>query len=229
MIEIGGIQFKQATDYSIVAYSGSKYVLIADGNTPQRVLMSSLAENSHNHSGQVLLARAIQPPVTETTTSIWGPVGTSSNIIIYQSDSGKILINSQNGVSQIQGQFVDLKSLFGDGNNGIRIIGTSGYRTALADGWNLYACSVRNKTDILPITNAITRLQKLDGITFKQDGVSRSGFTAEGLDELGTPDATVKRDGQYESINPFAPIPVLVQAIKELQQQIDILKQQIRG
>lgn len=111
----------------------------------------------------------------------------------------------------------------------------SSSKKALANAWDTYACSQKWKTEITPIQNAIEKLKSISGIKFKYNyddknhilnGKYAIGITAEDLDKIELPGLVSKHDDdEYASINLVNLIPILLQAIKELNVRLDKLEE----
>jgi polyhydroxyalkanoate synthesis regulator protein len=84
------------------------------------------------------------------------------------------------------------------------------------------------KENITNITAALEKISKLRGVTFKwkETGKKDIGLIAQEVEEV-IPEAVVEKDG-LKYINYDTLIPLLIEAIKEQQKEIDELKQQIR-
>ena len=93
----------------------------------------------------------------------------------------------------------------------------------------------RLKTKLEPIDNALIKLQKLNGYTFnwnelaenKDTSVRQAGVMAQDV-EMVLPEAVIDRENGYKAVKYEQLIPLLIEAIKEQQQQIDDLKEKIK-
>jgi hypothetical protein len=100
-----------------------------------------------------------------------------------------------------------------------------------------YSSDERLKTNITPIENPIEKVKQLNGVEFDwKDNVEELGFTPRVKHETGViaqnvqsviPDATPNApfNEEYLTVQHEKIIPVLIEAIKEQQKQIDELKQ----
>lgn len=211
MITIGGTDYVQPTNMTITDYAPSYYVMGAALNNAIFLIPMSqfLAATPHNHAGQWLYPARLQNNAT-------------SNLLLTATGGGTINL-VYNGPLMLTGGVQHIE-IYGKvhyyplATNEIKIMGPSpGNRTALADAWNLYACSLLNKTDVVEIENAVLKCISVRGITFKQDGVEKAGIAAEDLELLALPGLTTKdKDGKYESVNPVGTIPLIFRAIKEM-------------
>lgn len=79
------------------------------------------------------------------------------------------------------------------------------------------------KSEMIPIENALSLVSAIDGISFiwKDTGKKSYGVSAQKLEQI-IPD--IVSNGEYKTVNYNGLIAVMLQAIKELQSQIDILK-----
>lgn len=106
----------------------------------------------------------------------------------------------------------------------------SSTKKAKAYAWDTYACSEQTKDRIERIPSALSKISSLRGITFNWKegelaGKRGIGVTAEELDALGLP-GLVEKDGEkYTGINLTNLVPVLIEAVKELQAEVMQLKQ----
>ena len=93
----------------------------------------------------------------------------------------------------------------------------------------------RLKTKLEPIDNALIKLQKLNGYTFnwnelaenKDISVRQAGVMAQDV-EMVLPEAVIDRENGYKAVKYEQLIPLLIEALKEQQQQIDDLKEKIK-
>jgi hypothetical protein len=87
--------------------------------------------------------------------------------------------------------------------------------------------SITLKENVNPITNAIDTISKLVGVTYdRKDGsaIQRPGLIAEEVDKI-LPNIVIKdENGAPSSIAYTNLIAYLIESIKELKQEIDILK-----
>ncbi len=99
----------------------------------------------------------------------------------------------------------------------------------IADAWTVYS-SRRWKTNIEPLTGALDKVQALRGVSFdwKADGKHDIGMIAEEAGKI-IPEVVVYEENGIDAISlDYARITaVLVEAVKELQEQIEGLKQKV--
>jgi len=93
---------------------------------------------------------------------------------------------------------------------------------------------IRFKENITPISNALHKLNKIGGYEFdwknEEELVALHGFTghdvgviAQEIEEV-LPEVVTDRDSGYKAVKYEKIVPLLIQAIKELQQEIIELK-----
>jgi hypothetical protein len=126
----------------------------------------------------------------------------------------------------------------GTANDDKLTIDSSG-NAAVSGNVTAYSSDERLKTNITPIENPIEKVKQLNGVEFDwKDNVEELGFTPRVKHETGViaqnvqsviPDATPNApfNEEYLTVQHEKIIPVLIEAIKEQQKQIDDLKQQI--
>lgn len=95
----------------------------------------------------------------------------------------------------------------------------------------------RMKTNISRITNSMDKIKKLEGKTYRwktetfknsgMDGNLQIGFIAQDLVKI-IPEAVIKREDGTYGVNYNAILPVLAEGIKEQQNSIDELKNQVQ-
>ncbi len=126
--------------------------------------------------------------------------------------------------------------------NNNEISGNQGSRMATINSTGIYANSfnqnsdARLKCNIDPLENTIENIKKIDGVRFNWinnlNGDSqinenrRIGLIAQDVEQVYPEIVTTNEDG-YKAIDYSNLVPVLIEAIKEQQQQIEILKSEI--
>jgi hypothetical protein len=94
---------------------------------------------------------------------------------------------------------------------------------------NLYAYSDRSlKTNIVPIDNALEKIKALEGVyfTWKNNQQNSLGLIAQAVERV-EPLAVGNSPEGYKTVNYLSIIGILIEAIKEQQEQIDILSSKI--
>ena len=89
----------------------------------------------------------------------------------------------------------------------------------------------RLKDNIKPITNALSDVTQLEGVTFdwKDTGTCGHGFIAQQVEPILPDLVNTDEETGMKSVNYIGMIGHLVEAIKEQQEQIDALKEQLNG
>jgi hypothetical protein len=90
----------------------------------------------------------------------------------------------------------------------------------------ILSSDMRLKTNITPITSALTKVNTITGYTFefiKDSGKRRSGVLAQEIQDI-LPEAVYTDADGYLSVSYDAIIPLLIQAIKEQQKKIEELE-----
>lgn len=102
-----------------------------------------------------------------------------------------------------------------------------------------YASDERLKTNITPITNPLEKLQQVRGVEYDwRDDVEEKGFIPSMPHETGViaqevqqvvPDAVVPApfDSEYLTVDHVKLIPLLIESIKELKEEVDCLKAKV--
>jgi hypothetical protein len=113
-------------------------------------------------------------------------------------------------------------------------IDASGTIRTISDVIAYASSDKRLKDNITPIDNAIDKVQKISGVTFdwndKQDtyehGKHDVGVIAQEIEEV-LPEVVDTRENGYKAVKYEKIVPLLIEAIKEQQKQIDELKKLI--
>jgi hypothetical protein len=89
----------------------------------------------------------------------------------------------------------------------------------------------RLKENVEPITNALSDVTQLEGVSFdwKDTGTRGHGFIAQQVEPILPDVVQTDEETGIKSINYVGMIGHLVEAIKEQQEQIDALKKQLNG
>lgn len=89
----------------------------------------------------------------------------------------------------------------------------------------------RLKDNIKPITNALSDVTQLEGVTFdwKDTGTRGHGFIAQQVEPILPDLVNTDEETGMKSVNYIGMIGHLVEAIKEQQEQIDALKEQLKS
>jgi hypothetical protein len=116
-------------------------------------------------------------------------------------------------------------------------IGSGTLRAALDSSGNLSisgtfteSSALRFKENIETLTSGLEKVTKMRGVSYnkKDTGIKEIGVIAEEINEI-LPDLVVKnKDGEIESVAYGRLTAILIEAIKEQQQQIEYIKSLIR-
>jgi hypothetical protein len=96
----------------------------------------------------------------------------------------------------------------------------------IADSWTTYS-SRRWKTNIKPIENALDKVQRLSGVAFdwKKNGEHDVGLIAEDVSQVVPEAVAFEPNGKdAKSLDYARLVPILIEAIKEQQKQIEELR-----
>jgi hypothetical protein len=95
---------------------------------------------------------------------------------------------------------------------------------------------IKLKKNIVPINNALSLVDSLNGVHFdwRKDGKKAIGFIAQEVEEVlpelvGEVSELHNREEKHKTVDYQSVIPVLVEAIKEQQAQIEALQEQINN
>ena len=172
----------------------------------------------------------------------------TSNPSVFGHSAGEVEVTINNVTTTLQ-QAIDNKTIGGAGweqsgtivyyNGGNVGIGTSSPSQKLHVSGNIlatyiygtafYYSSDRNlKTNIQPISNALDKVQQLQGVTFdwKEDGSSSVGLIAQDVEEV-FPELVHTDEEGVKSVEYANLVAVLIEAVKEQQKEIDELKAQL--
>lgn len=146
---------------------------------------------------------------------------------------------SQYGISWLRGTHVSANANIGEGlyvftNGGLRGgIGTTGIYTTgavFADGDVTAFSDRRLKTDILVIENALEKVSKISGITYrrvdKDDTTRHAGVIAQEVEEV-LPEVVTETDNGMKAVAYGNMVGLLIEAIKELKNEVFGLKQEL--
>ena len=169
----------------------------------------------------------------------------TSNPSVFGHSAGEVEVTINNVTTTLQ-QAIDNKTIGGAGweqsgtivyyNGGNVGIGTSSPSQKLHVSGNIlatyiygtafYYSSDRNlKTNIQPISNALDKVQQLQGVTFdwKEDGSSSVGLIAQDVEEV-FPELVHTDEEGVKSVEYANLVAVLIEAVKEQQKEIDELR-----
>ncbi len=107
----------------------------------------------------------------------------------------------------------------------------TGAITATGDITAYYSSDARLKDNLQPITDALTKVKTLDGVTFnwnnlaedKQFDVREAGVIAQQVQNI-LPEVVTQRDNGYLAVRYEKLVPLLIEAIKELNAKVEQLE-----
>lgn len=164
-------------------------------------------------------------------TTIFGGKDKDDEVVIYH--SGTTNVNSGYGVA-IRG------NLFVAGTMNVgTLIGTGSplYRNTITGIFSSTSSDARLKKDVQPINNALDIVKNLNGVYFKwnnnddfktEDETRQIGLIAQEVEQHLPEAVTLNGVKDYKTIRYSEMVSVLVEAMKEQQQQIDSLKTEIQ-
>lgn len=82
---------------------------------------------------------------------------------------------------------------------------------------------LRLKSDLQPIPEALSKLSQVHGYIYNMQGENRAGLVAQDVKQI-LPEAVKPNNQSYLTIDPMAVIALLVEAVNDLQRQIEELK-----
>ena len=90
---------------------------------------------------------------------------------------------------------------------------------------------IRLKENISPITEALKKVNSISGNTYtkKSDGSAHTGVIAQEIEALGLPGITTTRSSGYMAVDYEKLVPLLIEAIKELNVKVDSLEQSLNN
>ncbi len=107
----------------------------------------------------------------------------------------------------------------------------TGAITATGDITAYYSSDARLKDNLQPITDALTKVKTLDGVTFnwnnlaedKELDVREAGVIAQQVQNI-LPEVVTQRDNGYLAVRYEKLVPLLIEAIKELNAKVEQLE-----
>ena len=94
-----------------------------------------------------------------------------------------------------------------------------------------HSSDIRLKDNISPITKALEKVKSISGNTYtkKSDGSAHTGVIAQEIEALGLPGITTTRSSGYMAVDYEKLVPLLIEAIKELNVKVDSLEQSLNN
>ena len=158
-------------------------------------------------------------------TENWSQGSNGTKIIFYTTEDGAL--NPAVAMSIFGDKSVDCQGNLSVGGD----ITSTGTIRANGDVVAYYTSDSRLKNNVRVIENALEKTTRLNGVTFnwnelavdKDQSVTESGLLAQQVLEV-LPEAVTERDNGYLAVRYEKVIPLLVEAIKDLKNEIDQLK-----
>ena len=152
----------------------------------------------------------------------------SSDFIIKSAINNKdLLFKGQDGGATITALQLDMS----EGGNAQFLKNISGSQIEASGDVIAFGSSDRNlKDNIQPIKNSLEKVDKIGGYTFvwndKQDTYEGSdvGVIAQEIEEV-LPEVVMTRGSGYKAVKYEKIVPLLIESIKELKQEVDEIKQ----
>jgi len=115
-----------------------------------------------------------------------------------------------------------------DVNGYLQVNGTAYVTSTMTAASFACASDERLKKNVKPITNALDKVQRLDGVTFnwKQDGSKGLGLTAQNVEKV-LPELVVTLPDGIKAVKYDNMVALLIEAVKEQNKQIEHLEEQI--
>jgi hypothetical protein len=193
-------------------------------------LTGALSGTSASFSGTLgVTGAATLSSTLSVTTSVTTPliVTTTANVLNVQAASGQ----TSSSVRLLNGSGTALGFFYGDGTN-LSFLNASGTTTMYVtnSGGNLVATGnvtaysdARLKKDVMMITNALDKVKKLRGVEYTRidTGEPGTGLIAQEVQRV-LPQAV--QDGEYLSVAYGNLVGLLVEAIKDVSDEVDRLK-----
>jgi len=228
MIVLNGITFAEPSDLAIVSWDGDLYFNLKNPSSGAGVLLkcsdldvrfSALLNNNHGEYLNGTYADFQVRWQSESTFSVGKASAPASRIVFY--NTGAATLQAQNGMTLWASDgIIYLKDM-----TRVHTLPAATGKNIYADGFLIHACTAAKKTDKSPIDKPAEKLSKLHGITFTQNNIPGTGITFEDLESTGLPGA-VSRDeeGNPLGVNFSTVIPLLVEEVKNLRAELNILK-----
>ena len=167
--------------------------------------------------------------INGTSVALGGTLTTAQTLAGAISSSGQVALASTNGFGTYINQALLTTSAVTHGN--LTINGTI---TATGDITAYYTSDKRHKNNIQPITNALQKVSKLNGVTWEWNedvnevtkSTPKTGLIAQEVQEV-LPEVVVERDNGFLGLDYSKMMGLMVEAIKEQQTQIHKLTLEI--
>ena len=170
-------------------------------------------------AGQIQELGVVDPMVGITTVTISGAIN-ASDVVTLSKSSGTSLVISSNQASSNKT------------SGAVTVVGGVGISGALHVGGDITAFSASDislKENITPISNAVDKVRSISGNTFTwneksvYNGEEGTGIIAQEIEALGLPGVTETRENGTKAVRYDRLVPLLIDAIKELDGKIKSL------
>jgi len=193
------------------------------GNLAERLRIGKAGEigiagANYGTSGQVLTSGGPGASV------VWGSGG-----------AGGVDLKQNNDNTYFQICFAvssETEDVYVNDNLRLQVRPLDGALRVMGDITAFYSSDERLKDNISPIKNALAKVSSISGNTFtwneKSDddkqGNDDVGVIAQEIEKLGLPNVVTTRDSGYKAVKYEKLVPLLIEAIKELKEEVDELK-----
>jgi len=227
-----------------VFWNGSNNVLILDRSANEvevsgTLLVGGTAPSGHGFNLEVLNDHAY----------VKGPDGWDGNGDKAIVALGSGVSNESFGCGYVYGTGLVLSTYkpsggghFGSSTqNSLIIADTTGQASFINDVVAFASSDIRLKENVKPLDNALDKINKINGVEFDWiDGKDEHGNSVHGNEghDVGViaqeieevlPEVVTTRDNGYKAVKYEKIVPLLIEAIKEQQQQINELKEKLNG
>ena len=170
-------------------------------------------------AGQIQELGVVDPMVGITTVTISGAIN-ASDVVTLSKSSGTSLVISSNQASSNKT------------SGAVTVVGGVGISGALHVGGDITAFSASDislKENITPISNAVDKVRSISGNTFTwneksvYNGEEGTGIIAQEIEALGLPGVTETRQDGVKAVRYDRLVPLLIEAIKELDTKVKSL------
>ena len=171
-------------------------------------------------AGQIQELGVVDPMVGITTVTISGAIN-ASDVVTLSKSSGTSLVISSNQASSNKT------------SGAVTVVGGVGISGALHVGGDITAFSASDislKENITPISNAVDKVRSISGNTFTwneksvYNGEEGTGIIAQEIEALGLPGVTETRQDGTKAVRYDRLVPLLIEAIKELDGKVKSLE-----
>ena len=171
-------------------------------------------------AGQIQELGVVDPMVGITTVTISGAIN-ASDVVTLSKSSGTSLVISSNQASSNKT------------SGAVTVVGGVGISGALHVGGDITAFSASDislKENITPISNAVDKVRSISGNTFTwneksvYNGEEGTGIIAQEIEALGLPGVTETRENGTKAVRYDRLVPLLIEAIKELDTKVKSLE-----